>query len=218
MFIIIARACLHCHVWQGEHGLLLPQGAVRLARCRGRDDGSTIGYRALSVVRKEVFRMNYLEQFKYIMGSIVSGLLSLFFPIRDFMYAMLIVFVLNYVFGWIAGMTHGEHWDWKKSMVFFRHCALFFVMTAAVFVTGHFLHNEEETVGVVKVLCGVAIWFYGTNIVRNWRQMLIEDTTMWKVAGFIYYVLTLKMIDKIPYLSEYLKSTDTKAVSNSTIE
>ena len=72
--------------------------------------------------------------------------------------------------------------------------------------------------GVVKVLCGVAIWFYGTNIVRNWRQMLIEDTTMWKVAGFIYYVLTLKMIDKIPYLSEYLRSTDTKAASNSTIE
>ncbi len=152
--------------------------------------------------------MNYLEQFKYIMGSIVSGLLSLFFPIRDFMYAMLIVFVLNYIFGWIAGMTHGEHWDWKKSMVFFRHCALFFVMTASVFVTGHFLHNDEETVGVVKVLCGVAIWFYGTNIVCNWQQMLLKDTTMWKVTGFIYYVLTLKMVDKIPYLSEYLRSTN----------
>ena len=150
--------------------------------------------------------MNYLEQFKYAMCSIVSGMLSLFFPIRDFMYAMIVVFSLNYLFGWIAGMTQGEHWNLKKSMVFFIHCALFFVMTSSVFITGHFLHNEDETVGVVKVLCGVAIWFYATNIARNWRIMLVKDTTMWKVAGFVYYVLTLKIVDKVPFLSEYLKS------------
>lgn len=159
--------------------------------------------------------MNYLEQFKYAMCSIVSGMLSLFFPIRDFMYAMIVVFSLNYLFGWIAGMTQGERWNWKKSMVFFIHCALFFVMTSSVFVTGHFLHNEDETVGVVKVLCGVAIWFYSTNIVRNWRIMLIKDTTMWKVAGFVYYVLTLKMVAKIPYLAEYLNTTETKPTQDS---
>ena len=159
--------------------------------------------------------MNYIEQIKYLLGSVLSGILVIFFPIRDFMYAMVVVFALNYLFGWIAGMTQGERWDWKKSMVFFRHCALFFVMTSAVFITGHFLHNEDETVGVVKVLCGVAIWFYSTNIVRNWRIMLVKDTTMWKVAGFLYYVLTLKMVDKIPYLGEYLNTTGTKPTQDS---
>ena len=122
--------------------------------------------------------MNYLEQFKYVMCSVVSGMLSLFFPIRDFMYAMLIVFGVNYIFGLIAGLKHGEEWDWKKSMVFFYHCCLFFVMSASIFITGYFLHAGEETLGVVKALCGVAIWFYSTNIVRNWRMMLIENTTI----------------------------------------
>lgn len=146
-----------------------------------------------------------MGEFKFVICSIISGVMSLLFPIRDFMIAMIIVFSMNYIFGWVAGMVHGEKWSLKKSMVFFYHCTIFFVLTASLFITGHFLHNDAETLGVVKALCGVAIWFYATNIARNWQAMLVEDTTMYKVAGFVYYVLTLKMVDKIPYLSEYLK-------------
>ena len=146
-----------------------------------------------------------MSEIRYVSSTIISGILSLLFPIMDFLYAMIVVFVLNYLFGWIAGMVHGEKWSFKKSMVFFYHCAVFFVLTSALFITGRFMHNEGETVGVVKALCGIAIWFYATNIARNWQKMLVEGTTMYKVAGFVYYVLTLKMVDKIPYLSEYLK-------------
>ncbi len=150
-----------------------------------------------------------MGEFKFVICSIISGVMSLLFPIRDFMIAMIIVFSMNYIFGWVAGMVHGEKWSLKKSMVFFYHCTIFFVLTASLFITGHFLHNDAETLGVVKALCGVAIWFYATNIARNWQAMLVEDTTMYKVAGFVYYVLTLKMVDKIPYLSEYLKKQST---------
>ncbi len=149
-----------------------------------------------------------MQEFKYVICSIISGILSLLFPIKDFMLAMVIVFGFNYIFGWVAGMTNGEKWSLKKSMVFFYHCTIFFVLTAAIFITGHFMHAGDETLGVVKALCGVAIWFYATNVVRNWKVMLVEGTTMWKIAGFIYYVMTLKMVDKIPYLGEYLKKAD----------
>ena len=152
-----------------------------------------------------------MEDVKFIICSVVSGVLSLLVPIKDF---MIIVFSLNYLFGWVAGMVHGESWSFKKSMVFFYHCTLFFVLTSALFVTGHFMHNEGETLGVVKALCGIAIWFYATNIARNWQVMLVEGTTMHKVAGFVYYILTLKMVDKIPYLSEYLKKGNTSNQEN----
>ena len=146
-----------------------------------------------------------MGEFKFVICSIISGVMSLLFPIRDFMIAMIIVFSMNYIFGWVAGMVNGEKWSLKKSMVFFYHCTIFFVLTASLFITGHFMHNAAETLGVVKALCGVAIWFYATNIARNWQAMSVEGTTMYKVAGFVYYILTLKMVDKIPYLSEYLK-------------
>ena len=48
--------------------------------------------------------------------------------------------------------------------------------------------------------------------------MLVEDTTMWKIAGFVYYVLTLKMVDKIPYLGEYIKSTPVNDKSTKSTE
>ena len=37
---------------------------------------------------------------------------------------------------------------------------------------------------------------------------------MRKVAGFVYYVLTLKAVDKIPFLSEYLKTAQVKVDDN----
>lgn len=152
--------------------------------------------------------MNYMEQFKYILCAVLSGLLSFFFPLKDFVYAMLILFFVNFVFGVIAGQLHGEEWELRKALVFFVHCTLFFVLLVAIFSTGFYMHSSEESLGIVKVLCSIAIWFYSTNIVRNWRLMLVEGTIMWRIAGFVYYVLTLKMVEKIPYLREYLRTYD----------
>ena len=149
-----------------------------------------------------------MNEVKYAICSLLSGLFSLLLPIKDFMIAMVIVFGLNYLFGWIAGMKNGERWDLKKSMVFFYHCAVFFLLSASLFIVGYFLHNQDETLGVIKVLCGIAIWFYSTNIARNWKNILVEGTTMHGVACFVYYILTLKMVDKIPYLREYLTSNN----------
>lgn len=150
--------------------------------------------------------MNYIDQFKYVMCTFVSGLLTFFFPIKDFITAMVVVFSVNFVFGVIAGQLHGEDWSWRKAMIFFRHCGLFFFVTASVFATGYFMHASDETHGVVKFLCCVAIWFYTTNIVRNWQLMMIEGTIMWRFAGFLYYLLTLKAVEKIPFLQDYLRA------------
>ena len=158
--------------------------------------------------------MNYLEQFKYIICSVLGGLLTFFFPIRDIMYAMSIVFLVNFVFGVIAGQLNGEEWEHKKAFVFFVHCAVFVFIILCVFATGNLMGSKEEARGVAKLLCWVAIWFYGTNIVRNWKLMMVQGTIMWKVAGFLYYVLTLKAVEKIPFLNEYLKSTNSKGDSD----
>lgn len=158
--------------------------------------------------------MNYLEQFKYLICTVLSGLLTFFFPIKDLMYAMFTVFFVNFVFGVVAGRLNGEEWSWKKAGVFFIHCGLFFFVTSMVFTTGFFMGEREDTRGVVKLLCWVAIWFYGTNIARNWQLMLVEGTIMWKIAGFVYYVLSLKAVEKIPFLSGYLKTAHVKVDDN----
>lgn len=158
--------------------------------------------------------MNYLEQFKYIICSVFGGLLSFFLPIKDVMYSMALVFLVNFMFGVIAGQLNGEEWERKKAFVFFVHCGVFVFIILCVFATGSLMGSKEEAQGVTKLLCWVAIWFYATNIVRNWKLMMVKGTIMWKVAGFLYYVLTLKAVEKIPFLNEYLKSTNSKGDSD----
>ncbi len=53
----------------------------------------------------------------------------------------------------------------KEINGFLHHCALFFVMTASIFITGY--AGEEILLGVVKALCGSDLVLSSTNIVRN---------------------------------------------------
>lgn len=147
-----------------------------------------------------------LSEIKFLIVSIISGVMGMLLPIKDFMHAMILMFAINYVFGLIAGLIAGEEWSLKKSMVFVYHCALFFAIATFLFLIGHFLRAEEEAVGCVKTLCGIAIYFYSTNVVRNWRSMLVKETTMYKVADAVYFILTMKIVERVPYVSEYLKA------------
>jgi hypothetical protein len=63
----------------------------------------------------------------------------------------------------------------------------------------------------------VTIYIYGVNILRNIRHMLQEGSGMYRVVDILYYVLTLKVVDKIPFLSEYLKKSK-KEADNEDIE
>ena len=195
---------ISCYCWclaaNGSERVLIITSvrAVRLERCSCWSGGCVCWSNTLSV-------MNYLEQFKFVM-CVISGMLSLFFPIRDFMYAMLIVFGVNYIFGLVAGLKHGEEWNLKSHGIFF----IIVVCTcsvASIFITGYFLHAGEETPGVVEALCGVAIWFYPTNIVRKLANELTRIPTMWKVVGFCLLRSDTEAIDKCRSLALSSKSS-----------
>ena len=34
--------------------------------------------------------------------------------------------------------------------------------------------------------------------------MLIDGTTMWHMVNFLYFIVSLKMVNKIPFLNDYL--------------
>ena len=65
--------------------------------------------------------------------AIVSGLLALLSPIKDFMHAMILVFVINFFCGLIADYRIGGKWSTKKAMLFFYSITVFFVLISAFF-------------------------------------------------------------------------------------
>ena len=145
-----------------------------------------------------------MNDIKTFIIAVISGVLALLYPIKDFMHSMIIVFVINFLCGLIADYRNGGGWKMRKAMVFFYHILVFFMLASCIFFVGHFLHNREEALFCVKTLCFIALWFYSINILKNLRIMLIDKTPMWNLVNFLYFIVSLKMVNKIPFLNDYL--------------
>ena len=51
----------------------------------------------------------------------------------------------------------------------------------------------------------VAIYFYGTNILRNARMITNEKSTLFRILDFLYYVLSLRVLERYGYLKDYIE-------------
>lgn len=127
---------------------------------------------------------------------VVGALFTLLSPIQNFMYAMVLLFGVNFAFGLVAAIVNKEGWSTKKALWFFAYCAIFFVTAASFFIIGHFMEEEGQAIAVVKILCYVAIYIFGTNICRNWLNILTPNTAWYKMVDLLYYVLSVKFIER----------------------
>lgn len=134
-----------------------------------------------------------------------STVLCFFMPIGDFIEAMIMLFVVNFVFGVFADIVNGKGWSKKKANTFFLYCLVFFVIALSIFAIGHFLHAQDEAVQGVKYLCTISLWFFGVNISRNWMQITRKNSTFHKIAYFIYYILSMQIVERIPFLKRFIE-------------
>ena len=133
----------------------------------------------------------------------LSGMAGYFFPIKDFMLAMLCVFGANFLMGITADIAHGGHWDNKKAQMAFIHVFIFFGIACFVFIIAHLMHVQKEGIQAVSWICYAAMWFYCRNILRNLKSVVKPSTPMGGLVSFLYYVVSLQMIEKIPYLKGF---------------
>ena len=129
-----------------------------------------------------------MDEVRVAIINIIGAVLGFLAPIQDFMVAIVILFILNFIFGLTADMVTGGTWSWRKAFRFFTHCFVFFVMAAAVFTCGHYMHNQEGAVQCVSYICYVTIYIYAVNILRNLRHMLLEGSGMYRVVDILYYL------------------------------
>lgn len=147
--------------------------------------------------------MNSLLEIKGLIITVIGLLTSLFAPIIDFMMAMMILLTINLLFGIASARANGEEWSWKKMSMFFVFCGGLFATFASMFLVGHFLHNAAEAALCVKYACFIAVWVFGSNILKNWRKMLVEGTATYKFVDILLYVLTVQFVEKLPFVKKY---------------
>lgn len=145
-----------------------------------------------------------MGELKGMIIATVAAVISFFLPIGDFIVAMIILFMVNFCFGLLADIVNGGGWDRKKAMQFFVQCFVFFVLVACIFSIGEKMHAHEEAVSGVEYLCVVALWFFLVNIARNWMNIAPKESVFHKIAYFVYYVLSVQFVERIPFLKRFI--------------
>lgn len=146
-----------------------------------------------------------VDKLRDVIIGVFFAILAYLKPIEGELSSLMIVFALNFIFGYLSGMiAKGENFELKKAVVCIGHATVFFVLCAAVYAIGRLKGRMEGSVQCVSFISYLVLWFYGCNILKNLKQIFKKDTPPWYVVSFIYYLMRFKFIEKIPYLSDYL--------------
>lgn len=133
---------------------------------------------------------------------LVTLFTSFFTPIHDFLLVIFILFILNFLYGLVSDLLHGNDFSLKKAFQSIWYVVGFMLLLFLAFGIGKKMHLDDESViDFTSWITWVVIYFYSTNILRNWT--LIQPRN--QVVAFLYWVASVKFIEKIKYLGEYFK-------------
>ena len=138
------------------------------------------------------------------MASLLANVVGLLFPIRNDIFGLVLLFAANFVFGMLADVCNRREWSFRKAFRFFRDAGIYFAMVACIYFLGYLKGEERAAVHCVSFMIYVAIYFYGTNIMRNARMITNEHSTLYRVLNFLYYIFSLRMLERNSSLKEYI--------------
>lgn len=140
------------------------------------------------------------ETIRNLIISICSILIGYFSPLGDIVFVIFFVFLLNCIFGLVAGVgVEGERFNLKKFFRCILETLVFYVIVLSIYVIGEKMGNEPGALQCISGVVYAVIYFYATNILRNLHILL--PANRW--IKFLYYVLSFEVIKKIPYLQQY---------------
>ena len=146
-----------------------------------------------------------MDGLKLFVATLLANVAGILFPIRNEIYGLVLLFTMNFVVGMLADVCNRREWSFRKAFRFFRDAAIYFVMVASIYLLGYFKSEEEVAVHCVSFMIYVAIYFYGTNILRNARMLTNERSTLFAILNFLYYLLSLRVLEKSESLKGYFE-------------
>ena len=145
-----------------------------------------------------------MDGLRIVTASLLANVVGLLFPILNDIFGLVLLFTANFVVGLLADVCNHRDWSFRKAFSFFRDAAIYFAMVACIYLLGYFKGEERAAVHCVSFMIYVAIYFYGTNILRNARLITNEESTLYRVLDFLYYILSLKVLERNKCLKSYM--------------
>lgn len=146
-----------------------------------------------------------MESVRFLFATALANVAGLLMPIKNDIYGLVLLFTLNFVIGMLADVCNHREWSFKKAFRFFRDAAIYFGMILSIYLLGCFKGEERAAVHCVSFMIYLAIYFYGTNILRNARLITNDRSTMFRILDFIYYLLSLRVLEQNTLLKDFVE-------------
>lgn len=149
-----------------------------------------------------------LSLIKGFIVGVISSIASYFLPIGQFVIVIIAAFILNFFTGLVCGyLVSQESFNFKKAKWALIEMAIYLVIVASGFFIGE---KMKDTEAFLKGIYGVTyafIYFYTVNILKNLKQLLPRSQSI----RFLYFILSIEFIKKIPFMTDFLKYESKKA-------
>ena len=151
-----------------------------------------------------------MDSVRFLFATALANVAGLLMPIKNDIYGLVLLFTLNFVIGMLADVCNHREWSFKKAFRFFRDAAIYFGMILSIYLLGCFKGEERAAVHCVSFMIYLAIYFYGTNILRNARLITNDRSTMFRILDFIYYLLSLRVLEQNTLLKDFVEHENDK--------
>ena len=151
--------------------------------------------------------MNGFDDIRILFVGMFSAVCSFFAPITDYVFALTIVFMLDFLAGLISSiLVNNEKFKFSK----FRGCLIdimvYFIIIMSIYAVGEFTHKPDGAIQCASGIMLVIIYYYAVNIFRNLTLLMPNNQPI----NFIYYVLSLEILRHYPILKRFNEIKDKK--------
>lgn len=137
---------------------------------------------------------NFCKFMKPVILFVITGIVSVFSPLHDVLFALFLSFLFNIITGIIADV-HVNKEDFKISKAFdaIIHLTFYIALVYFIYNISVSLGDAESGRVGVKWATYIVVYFYLTNILRNASKVYPKNQTI----SFLYMVLTTQIFSKL---------------------
>jgi hypothetical protein len=144
----------------------------------------------------------FLKALWVVFLSAIMAMISYFEPVINMILAITIIFVTDIVFGIASGKKiNKEKIDIKKGFAAIKLFGIYIFVITLLYAIGKFMCDEALIIYVVKTISWVTIYFYITNLTKNFKRLYPKSNTI----KFIHWFLSVEFLDNIPSLKNFLE-------------
>lgn len=136
----------------------------------------------------------------YSFCGLITSVLLYFMPLQGLVIAISIAFTANFIFGILTGLlVQKETVSFKKAFIAFCEVAVYMVILTQFYTIGDKMKSPDTVFKMVSMLTWAWITFYSANLSKNLKRLFPHS----RGFNFLFYVLNLEFIKRIPYLKKF---------------